>query len=57
MTRAKLNLNRTVEINESSSDPRIKLEPIRVINDCYKLIMDLCINAGVISHAMKCVTH
>ena len=57
MTGTKLNSKRAVGISESSSDPQIKLETIRIINDCYKLIMDLCTNAGAISHAMKCVTH
>jgi hypothetical protein len=56
MTGGRLNLKRAVEISESRSDPQIKLETIRIINDCYKLIMDLCTNTGVVSDAMKYVT-
>jgi methionine synthase II (cobalamin-independent) len=38
-------------------DNRTKLDALRLINDCNKYKMDLCTNAGVISEAMKYVTH
>jgi hypothetical protein len=49
------NLKHILEIADSSSDPRIKLEARRVANDCYRYIMDLCTNAGIISDALKYV--
>lgn len=52
----KRNLKQTLEIGESSPDPKIKLEARRIAIDCYRYIMDLCTNAGVVSEAMKFVT-
>lgn len=52
----KRNLKRVTEIQESSSDPRIKLKAIRIANDCHRFIMDLCTNAGIVSDALKFVT-
>lgn len=52
----KRNLKRVTEIQESSSDPKIKLEAIRIANDCHRFIMDLCTNAGIVSDALKFVT-
>jgi hypothetical protein len=52
----KRNLKQTLEIGETSPDPRIKLEARSIAIDCYKYIMDLCTNAGIISEAMKLVT-
>jgi IS30 family transposase len=44
----KRNLKQTLEIGESSPDPKIKLEARRIAIDCYRYIMDLCTNAGVV---------
>jgi hypothetical protein len=57
MTGMKRNLKRALEIGESSSDPKLKLEAIRIANDCHKFIMDHCTNAGIVSDALKYVTH
>ena len=45
-----------LEIAESTADPKIKLQTRDIANDCYKYIMDLCTNAGMVSDAMKYVT-
>jgi hypothetical protein len=39
-----------------SSDEKNLGEAGRIANDCYRYIMDLCTNAGIISDAMKFVT-
>jgi transposase len=52
----KRNLKQTLEIAETASDPRIKLEARRIANDCYKYIMDLTTNGVVITDAIKYVT-
>jgi hypothetical protein len=52
----KRNLKQTLEIAETASDPRIKLEARRIANDCYKYIMDLTTNGAVITDAIKYVT-
>ena len=49
------NLKQTLEIAESTSDPKIKLEARRIANDCYRYIMDLCTNAGIVNDAIKYV--
>ena len=51
----KRNLKHVLEIGEAASDPKLKLESRRIANDCYRYIMDLCTNAGIISDAMKYV--
>jgi IS30 family transposase len=55
MVGMKRNLKQTLEIAESAADPKTKLQARAIANDCYKYIMDLCTNAGVISDAMKFV--
>jgi hypothetical protein len=50
------NLKHVLETGEAASDPKINLESRRIANDCYRYIMDLCTNAGVISDALKFVT-
>jgi hypothetical protein len=52
----KVNLKRTLEIGESSSDPKIKLEARRIANDCYRIIMDLCTSSSVLNEALKWVS-
>ena len=49
------NLKHVLEIAETSSDPRVKLEARRIANDCYRYIMDLCTNSSIIADAIKYV--
>ena len=55
MTGMKRNLKQTLEIGESASDPRTKLQARAIANDCYKYIMDLTTNGVVITDAIKFV--
>lgn len=48
-------LKNTLQIAETSSDPAIKLQANNVAKDCYKFIMDMSTNAGIISDALKYV--
>jgi hypothetical protein len=41
MTGMKHNLKQTLEIAETVSDPKIKLQARAIVNDCYKYIVDL----------------
>jgi hypothetical protein len=50
------NLKQTLEIAESAADPKTKLQARAIANDCYKFILDMTTNAGVISDALKFVT-
>ena len=52
----KRNLKQTLEIAETASDPKVKLQARAIANDCYRYIMDLCTNAGIVSDALKFVT-
>ena len=56
MLGTKRNLRHALEIRESVLDPKIKLEAIRIANECYKFIMELSTNGMVISDAIKFVT-
>jgi predicted transcriptional regulator len=49
------NLKHVLEIAETSSDPRIKLEARRIANDCYRYIMDLTTNGIIVTDAIKYV--
>jgi hypothetical protein len=49
MTGMKINLRETLEIAETASDPRTKLQARAIANDCYKYIMDLTTNGVVIT--------
>ena len=51
----KLKLKETLEIAESTSDPKVKLQDRAIANDCYKYIMDLTTNGVVITDALKYV--
>jgi hypothetical protein len=51
----KRNLKQTLEIAETASDPRVKLQARAIVNYCYKYIMDLTTNGVVITDAMKYV--
>jgi hypothetical protein len=55
MTGMKRNLKQTLEIAETTSDPRTKLQARAIANDCYKYIMDLTTNGVVITDALKFV--
>ena len=48
----KRNLKQTLEIAETASDPKTKLQARAFANDCYRYIMDLC-TAGIVSDAIK----
>ena len=48
-------LKQTLEIAESTSIPRTKLQARAIANDCYKYIMDLTTNGVVITDAIKFV--
>ena len=48
-------IKQTLEIAESTSDPRTKLQARVIANDCYKYIMDLTTNEVVITDAIKFV--
>jgi predicted CopG family antitoxin len=51
----KRNLRQTLEVRDSASDPKVKLQAAAIANDCYKFILDMTTNAGVISDALKFV--
>jgi hypothetical protein len=52
----KRTLKQTLEIAERTPDPKIKLEAMKIVNDCYKYIMELVTNGSVITDAIKHVT-
>ena len=45
-----------MEIANSVTDPRVKLQARAIVNDCYKFILDMSTNAGIVSDALKYVT-
>ncbi len=55
MVGMKRNLKQTLEIAETTSDPKVKLWARAIANDCYKYIMDLTTNGVVITDAIKFV--
>ncbi len=52
----KRNLRQTLEIRDTASDPKVKLQAVAIANDCYKFILDMSTNAGIVSDALKYVT-
>ena len=52
----KQNLKHVLEIGQAATDPKIKLEARRIANDCYRYIMDLCTNVGIVNDALKKTT-
>jgi hypothetical protein len=56
MLRDSSRLIRYLEIANSVSDPRVKLQARAIVSDCYKFILDMSTNAGVVSDALKYVT-
>ena len=57
MAGMKSNLKETLEIANTVTDPRVKLQARAIVSDCYKFILDMSTNAGVVSDALKYVTH
>jgi predicted transcriptional regulator len=55
MVGMKQNLKHILEIGEAATDPKIKLQARATANDCYRYIMELCTNAGIVSDALKFV--
>ena len=56
MVGMKNNLKETLQIAETVTDPRVKLQAHAIANDCYKFILDMSTNAGIVSDALKYVT-
>ena len=56
MAGMKSNLKETLEIANTVTDPRVKLQARAIVSDCYKFILDMSTNAGVVSDALKYVT-
>jgi hypothetical protein len=55
MVGMKRNLKQTLEIRDSAGDPKVKLQAAAIANDCYKFILDMTTNAGIVSDALKFV--
>src|ERR671924_1493101 len=55
MVGMKRNLKHVLEIGDKAADPKIKLQARAIANDCYKFIMDMSTNAGIVSDALKFV--
>ncbi|HSN96429.1 MAG TPA: helix-turn-helix domain-containing protein [Nitrososphaeraceae archaeon] len=55
MTGMKRNLRQTLEIAETVTDPKTKLQARAIANDCYKYIMDLVTNGVVVTDALSYV--
>jgi hypothetical protein len=53
MVGMKRNLRQTLEIAETASDPRTKLQARAIVNDCYKYIMDLTTNGVIVHDALR----
>ena len=45
-----------MEIVDTASDHKKKLQAKAIANDCYKFILDMSTNAGIVSDALKYVT-
>ena len=56
MVGMKRNLKQVMEIRDNASDPKVKLQAVAIANDCYKFILDMSTNAGIVSDALKYVT-
>ena len=55
MVGMKSNLKETLEIANTVTDPRVKLQARAIVSDCYKFILDMSTNAGIVSDALKYV--
>jgi predicted DNA-binding protein YlxM (UPF0122 family) len=56
MVGMKGNLKHVLEIAETVTDPKVKLQARAIANDCYKYIMDLTTNGAIVTDAIKYVT-
>ena len=45
-----------MEIADTVADPKIKLQARAIANDCYRFILEMSTNAGIVSDALKFVT-
>jgi hypothetical protein len=52
----KQTLKQVIEIGNTVSDPNVKLEAKRIAIDCYRFLLDMSTNAGIVSDALKFVT-
>jgi hypothetical protein len=50
------NLKHVLEIAETAADPKTKLQARAIANGCYRFILEMSTNAGVVSDALKFVT-
>src|SRR5215208_635582 len=55
MVGMKQNLKHVLKIAETTTDPKTKLQARAIANDCYKFIMEISTNAGIVSDALKFV--
>jgi hypothetical protein len=55
MVGMKRNLKETLAIAETATDPKVKLQARAIANDCYKFVMEMSTNAGIVSDALKFV--
>jgi predicted DNA-binding protein YlxM (UPF0122 family) len=53
MVGMKGNLKQTLEIAETASDPRVKLQARAIANESYKIIMDLATNGVIVNDALR----
>jgi ABC-type antimicrobial peptide transport system ATPase subunit len=56
MVGMKLNLKQTLEIRDTATDPKVKLQAAAIASYCYKFILDMTTNACIVSDALKFVT-
>ena len=49
-------MNETLRRRDSASDPKIRLQAAAIANYCYKFMLDMSTNAGIVSDALKYVT-
>ena len=55
MVGMKRNLKHVLEVRDSASDPKTKLQARAIANDCYKNIMDLCTGGVICTQALQYV--
>jgi predicted transcriptional regulator len=55
MVGMKQNLKHVLQIGEAATDPKVKLQARSIANDCYKFILEMSTNAGIVSDALKFV--
>jgi transposase len=51
----KRTLKQTLEIAETSSDSEIKLDAMKIANDCYRYIMDLTTDGVIVNDALRII--